>query len=323
VFQVKIPIHPPSSFSNSSSRRLRANQKEPDYFLIARRLRTNLMREIFSCDNCLSSTFSRKVPMNPKPSNHRVPWVLAFLTVLISSASLSTPLAAQLVELGKFRLHKFEQPIGEETYEIKRDGDSLAVKTEFKFTDRGAEVPLSVTFRAAQDLTPETFEIKGKTSRLSDIDEAVDVQQGKVRVRSRDNWTEAVPPNQFFTIAGYAPAAMQMLLVRYWAAHGSPAKLLTFPRGEVKIEPHGQETLTVNGVAETFSRYTIEGLIWDEMSCYVRRACSGGPYEKDATGSSSCRVSSESGGGIRSDWEGETDYRHLHHERRDRPRQPK
>ena len=218
--------------------------------------------EIFSCDNGLSWLFSRKVPMNPKLSNHGVPWVLAFLTVLTLSVSSSTPLEAQLVERGKFRLHKFEQPIGEETYEIKRDGDSLTVTTDFKFTDRGSDVPLSVTFRAAQDLTPQTFEIKGKISRLIAIDEAVEVQQGKVRIRSRDRWIEAVRPSQFFTIAGYAPATMQMLMVRYWAGHGSPAKLSTFPTGDVRIEPRGQETITVSGKSETLSRYTIEGLIW-------------------------------------------------------------
>jgi len=53
-----------------------------------------------------------------------------------------------VVEQGKFTLHKFEQPIGEETYEIRREGDSLNAKIDFKFTDRGTEVPLATTFRA-------------------------------------------------------------------------------------------------------------------------------------------------------------------------------
>jgi imidazolonepropionase-like amidohydrolase len=213
--------------------------------------------------------FCAKMPSSP--SNHEAPLILAFLTVLMSCASLSTPSLAQLrtsagnravVEQGKFRLHKFEQPIGEETYEIIRDGNSLTAKVDFKFTDRGTDVPLSATFRGAQDLTPESFAIKGKTSRDSDIDEAVDVQLGEVRVRSRDKWSATAPPSHFFTIAGYSPATMQMLMVRYWTAHGSPAELPTFPLGEVKIEPRGQDTITVNGKNETLSRYTIEGLIW-------------------------------------------------------------
>lgn len=48
--------------------------------------------------------------------------------------------ASAIVEQGRFTLYKFEQPIGEETYEIRRDGNSLAVKMDFKFTDRGHAV---------------------------------------------------------------------------------------------------------------------------------------------------------------------------------------
>jgi imidazolonepropionase-like amidohydrolase len=166
------------------------------------------------------------------------------------------------IEQGKFTLHKFEQPIGEETYQITRDGGALSVKIEFKFTDRGSEVPLTTSFRSANDLTPSAFEIKGKNSRLSTIDQAVEVQPEKVRLRNRDKWTDAPRPKQFFTIAGYAPATMQMLMVRYWATHGSPAELATLPSGRVKIEPRGQDTVGVNGKNETFNRYTIEGLIW-------------------------------------------------------------
>jgi hypothetical protein len=208
--------------------------------------------------------------MSPKPTNPSAPLSVALLALLLSGPA-TTPLLGQqppgetkpaILERGKFRLHKFEQPIGEETYEIARDGDSLSVKMDFKFTDRGTEVPLSTAFRGAQDLTPQAFEIKGKTSRDSDIDDAVEIGQGKVRVRIRDKWTEAVTPTRFFTIEGYSPATMQMLMVRYWASHGSPNELLTFPRGDIKIEPRGQDAIAVNGKDQTFSRYTIEGLIW-------------------------------------------------------------
>ena len=169
---------------------------------------------------------------------------------------------AAVVEQGKFRLHKFEQPIGEETYAITREGSSLVAKVSFKFTDRGTDVPLTAKFRAADDLTPEAFEIKGKISRFSEIDQAVEVRPGKLLVRTRDQTREITPPAKFFTIAGYSPATMQMLLIRYWASHGSPAELTTVPGGSVKVEPRGQDTVTIAGKSETLDRYTIEGLIW-------------------------------------------------------------
>jgi imidazolonepropionase-like amidohydrolase len=201
-------------------------------------------------------------------------WIFLCLAVLFGAASL--PISAQqpasgdasaIVEQGKFTLHKFEQAIGEETYEVKRDGDSLAVKVDFKFTDRGTPVPLAVTFRGASDLAPRSFEIKGQTARRVSIDETVTIDAGKVRFRTRDKQSDLTTPSgPFFTIAGYAPATMQMLMVRYWVTHGSPPQLPTLPSGSVKVEPRGQDTIHVTGEDgardEKLDRYTIEGLIW-------------------------------------------------------------
>jgi imidazolonepropionase-like amidohydrolase len=201
-------------------------------------------------------------------------WLSIF--ALVVAIALSAPTLAQTeaaqnsvaqasatpVEQGKFILHKFEQPIGEETYEVTKDGESLGVKMDFKFTDRGTAVPMTASFRGAADLTPESFEIKGRNSRSTTIDDAVEIQAGKVRVRDRDKWTESSRPAQFFTIAGYAPATMQMLMVRYWATHGSPTQLATLPSGQVKIELRGQDSVKIDGKDQTFDRFTIEGLIW-------------------------------------------------------------
>jgi len=190
-----------------------------------------------------------------------------FITFLALALAKPLPLtvfaqSSAPVEQGKFILHKFEQPIGEETYQITRDGDVLSAKIEFKFTDRSSPVPLTAAFRSASDLTPLAFEIKGKNSRLTDIDEAVEVQSEKIRLRDRDKWTETTKPPQFFTIAGYAPTTMQMLMVRYWATHGSPAQLATLPTGKVKIEPRGTDAVRVDGKDQKLDRFTIEGLIW-------------------------------------------------------------
>jgi imidazolonepropionase-like amidohydrolase len=203
--------------------------------------------------------------------------VLAAISPAVAAPQQSTADASAIVEQGKFTLHKFEQPIGEETYEIRRDGGSLAVKMDFKFTDRGSPVPLTATFRGAPDLTPQAFEIKGQTARPVSIDEAVTIDAGsnKVHFRTRDKQSDlASPSGPFFTIAGYAPATMQMLMVRYWATHGSPAQLATLPSGSVKVEPRGQDTIHITAKDgtndrtrdrtrdEKLDRYTIEGLIW-------------------------------------------------------------
>lgn len=167
-----------------------------------------------------------------------------------------------VVEEGKFLLHKFEQVVGEETYRIVQVSDTLTTGMKFKFTDRGGQVPLTATFRCAPDLTPRSFAIRGKTSRSTRIDDSVDVGRGMTRIRDRDRWSEVPTPPRFFTIAGYAPVTMQMLMVRYWSAHGSPAEIATLPGGTVKIEPRGYDTIAVGGKGTALHRLTVQGLIW-------------------------------------------------------------
>jgi imidazolonepropionase-like amidohydrolase len=196
-----------------------------------------------------------------KRSHIRIAIALALFWT--APAGIASAQQSAILEQGKFTLHKFEQAIGEETYEIRNQGDSIAVKMDFKFTDRATPVPLTASFRGAHDLTPETFEIKGKTARTASIDESISVENGKVHFRTRDKQSDLDPVSgPFFTIAGYAPTTMQMLLVRYWATHGSPTKLETLPSGTVKVEPRGQDTIKVGGREEKLDRYTVEGLIW-------------------------------------------------------------
>jgi imidazolonepropionase-like amidohydrolase len=200
--------------------------------------------------------------------NRSYPRISLALVLLCSTLTVdgsAQQAEAPILEQGKFTLHKFEQPIGEETYEIRRDGDSLAATIDFKFTDRGNTVPLSTTFRAAQDWTPQAFEIKGKTARPVTIDQSVSIKDGGIVIRNRDKQAPdtPAPAGAFFTIAGYAPVTMQMLMVRYWAGHGSPSQLSILPsNGSVKIEPRGADTFHISGKDEKLDRYTVEGLIW-------------------------------------------------------------
>ena len=60
-------------------------------------------------------------------------------------------------EQGAFHLHKFEQLIGRETYTLTRFQAEVVLKSDFKFTDRGSEVPLTTVLTMEKDLTPRDF----------------------------------------------------------------------------------------------------------------------------------------------------------------------
>ncbi|MBV8858856.1 MAG: amidohydrolase family protein [Acidobacteria bacterium] len=196
--------------------------------------------------------------------------LLPLALVLMSAARARAQGASPaVVESGKFTLHKFEQPIGEETYEVSRDGDSLVVKSHFKFTDRGTPVPLETTLRTKQNLTPESFEIKGQTARGSTIDTSVEINGDAATVREGKETRQASVPARFFTIAGYAPAAVQMMLLRYLAANRIEGALQTLPGGSVTVERRGADRVGVGGREVELERYSVSGLIWGREALWL------------------------------------------------------
>jgi len=173
---------------------------------------------------------------------------IGFATVVVAGAAAAQQPAAP-VESGTYRLYKFEQPIGEETYSIGRDNDAVVLTDTFLFTDRGTRVPLDTIFRAGRDLTPRSFASSGKSSRVSNVDVSLRPQRDTA-------------PKQFFIINGYSPVAQQVLMLRYWLGHGSPVPLSILPRGSVEIRRRGVERVSVNGASVMLTRYSISGLIW-------------------------------------------------------------
>src|SRR5690242_12818760 len=113
----------------------------------------------------------------------------------------------------------------------------------------------------APDLTPRSFQSKGKISRFSAVDNSIQGRTaGQVTVADGE---------KFFDIQGYSPVSVQMLLVRYWHSHGRPKALKTLPRGEVQIEDQGPATFTIGGRQVKLHKLFIRGLIWGLESLWV------------------------------------------------------
>jgi imidazolonepropionase-like amidohydrolase len=166
-----------------------------------------------------------------------------------------------VTEQGVFNLHKFEQLIGKEAYTLTRSAEDVTLKSDFKFTDRGTPVPLTATLTMEKDLTPRDFQIKGKISRFSSIEDSV---------HGRSAGAVAIPPGEnFFDIQGYAPVSVQMMLVRYWRSHGSPKTLKTLPRGEVQIQDQGTEAFTMGSRMIQLHKLSVRGLIWGMESLWM------------------------------------------------------
>jgi hypothetical protein len=197
---------------------------------------------------------------------------VAFVAVLSTWPQLTLnvrPRASTLVEEGTFGLHKFEQPIGEEKYSVLREGDELQLAVSFHFNDRGQNVPLSAFLRMARDLAPRSMEIHGDMARGTPIDDAVLVEKDKILTRTNAEWRISERPRQFFTVATYAPAALQMMLLRRWQTAGRPKKLQTFPAGALAIEDRGPDEFLVNGAKVNLERFSVEDLAWGRETLWL------------------------------------------------------
>jgi imidazolonepropionase-like amidohydrolase len=195
---------------------------------------------------------------------HRKFFLLLLLAVL-PAAVARTQVAndsSRSAEAGKFRLHKFEQPIGEESYSIARHGDNLTLKSQFLFIDRGSAAPLATTLEARPDYSPQAFNTHGSNCRFCPIDWDISVESKSVTIQQDRRVQTVSTPNVFFVMSGYAPVSMQMAMIRYWRAHGSPADLALLPSGSVHIQERADESFELAGRSVVLRRYTVRGLIW-------------------------------------------------------------
>ena len=165
---------------------------------------------------------------------------------------------ADPVERGTLRLHYVQKPIGYERYEVTRDGDALALTSDFDFTDRGGRVQLAATLRTTADFTPLSFTAKGKSYRFVNVDSDVRIDGSDAMVRADGAESRVTLTATFYTVDGYAPFAAQMLLLRYWKQHGQPRVLRTvpgLPANDVFIEARGREAIRVGSTVVRSSRY--------------------------------------------------------------------
>jgi imidazolonepropionase-like amidohydrolase len=192
---------------------------------------------------------------------------LSFLFLFMltgADQSKTLTVSAQTVERGKLIIYKYQQKMGEENYEITSESDALVLKTDFKLNFVGDDVPVTTTLRVRKDdLSPLNFETNGKTSTRTEVDAAVNVQNGMANMRSGQETKSEKVSGKFFTVAHPAPIAPQMMLFRYWKKNNIKDRLRLLPGGSAKIEFLGRDKVAVNGgEKETLERYCIEGVMW-------------------------------------------------------------
>jgi imidazolonepropionase-like amidohydrolase len=163
-----------------------------------------------------------------------------------------------------FRLHKFMQQIGREddTFVTTPDG-TIEAKSSFSFRDRGWTVPLSARIELARDGALISYAIWGDTSRLSKLDERVELRSDGAYDITRDGKRTRVELAPGAVVAsGYAPMLVQELVLQTWRARGKPASMPLALGGELTISSRGNESYDVPAGKVALEHVAIGGLVW-------------------------------------------------------------
>jgi imidazolonepropionase-like amidohydrolase len=215
-------------------------------------------------------------------------WLLFSINLLVVPLTLAQQNPEAREE--KFILHKFQKPVGEENYAVKKIADSIKLTVDFKFNDRGTDVPLKATLVMDSAFSPGYFRMKGKTSRFSSVDVEVMQKNGKLISRlNKDVDTLDLPQSPSFFISGYSPVSVHMMLLHYWKKRSGTASIRAFPKGNINIRFAGYDTIKHEGSLQILERYTLKGLIWGsemmwsttsgELICLLTNDAEGDKFE--------------------------------------------
>jgi imidazolonepropionase-like amidohydrolase len=188
------------------------------------------------------------------------------LLALVCMALGARPIEPQAapVEKGSFTLHMMLHAIGEEHYEMARAADgTLSLSATADYSDRRMKRTVTATLRMAGDFSPENFDLKSRTATSVTLDTATP----RVATVKEDDVERKVPvPSRYFVGSGYMPFSVQMAMMRYWLAHGKPARLPILRADpawlDAVIEPAGKDSITIAGKPLELTRYTIANVVF-------------------------------------------------------------
>lgn len=175
-------------------------------------------------------------------------------------------------DAGVIAISLIERPVGVERFELRKSDQGFELVAGMDLTERGSRLQLASTLATATDFTPTRFTSKGKSYRFVNVDTTVTVTNGVATVATLGATSAVRLPRQFFTATGYSPLSGRALLIRYWEAHGRPARLAVVPGTPtryVTIEYRGTDTVTAGGASMTLRRYSVDGVVWGREAVWL------------------------------------------------------
>ncbi len=192
------------------------------------------------------------------------------LILLIYGCSSPDPSWEDINEEGAFLVYRRQSQIGEESFSIRSNKDSIIVRSLQGENERGRITGVQAELHLDMDLNP-TYYVNQRIAnddttnifKLAVTSEQVSVWEKHFEV------TTSSTPASFFPVHSNIPAAMEMMLYHYYFRQGQPDNIKTLPRGEVSIMHKGQDIVEIEGEKITLDRYVAEGINWGGRTIWL------------------------------------------------------
>ena len=185
--------------------------------------------------------------------------LLALFLALTAIVRAQQPL---MVEHGVYQVHSLLHAIGTEEYKIEdlRDG-RRTLTTTTSTNDRGTKrTTVSILTYAAH------FEPLASSQQLPTSSAETQITSSHATIKEQGETRTVAKPAIAFPGTGSMPAAMQMMMMRYWTAHHGPAHLPILrvsPQAlPLEIKLVGHESFQIKGQIVRLARYTVANLVF-------------------------------------------------------------
>lgn len=193
---------------------------------------------------------------------------LVLLAIVLAGLSL----VAQQSDSTTILVSLIDRPVGRETTTSTTVDGLTTYTSELDLTERGGRLQVASDLTLASNLTPVSFNVKGKSYRFVNVDAAVKVAGGMATVTNLGETKTFEAPRRFFTAQSYAPLSARALLIRYWERNGRPPAIAVVPgepTRDVRIEQRGVDTVTAGGRKLRLRRFSVDGIVWGRETVWL------------------------------------------------------
>lgn len=191
------------------------------------------------------------------------------LLALVCGCSTAPSKWQNIEDEGAFLVYRRQSLIGEETYSITSNNDSIVVKSLQGENERGRITGVEAEMHLKMDLTPTYYENRRITSNDTVNKLKVTVGSDEVSIAELNHDLVTTEKTNFFPLHSNIPAAMEMMLYHYYFDNDIKGSVKTLPRGEVSINFRKKDTALIKGKEVVLNRYVVEGINWGGRTIWL------------------------------------------------------